>query len=168
MKIKIMFLALIMAHDMNGAEIGELEKKDGKIVTNLNQYEAENFCKMQGKRLPTVRELAIDATKYGAVIEEKGKFGSEEEARQNGFSLKVTAKADGGIEDQFYYNRRAFNPELAGELKSYWIWSSSLLHGREGKVAFAFSGWDGIIAVDYRNNSVENDAVRCVSNSNEL
>jgi len=114
--------------------VGDVEKSNGKIIYPTSLLHAETICNGLGKRLPTAREVAVHATKYGAVIKEIDEL-TIAEARRRGFELKVVLNLDGSI-DQFYFSRRNYKSDLPSDLDR-WLFAASL-HVLETNKAFVF------------------------------
>lgn len=73
--------------------------------------QASKLCKLQGKRLPTPREFAVEATKYGAKILETEEVPG---VVPYGFNIMITENINGA--DHFYYSNENYkNPSLSEE-----------------------------------------------------
>jgi hypothetical protein len=148
------------------SSIGDfLRNTDGTVKTNVNQYQAYDLCKAQGKRLPTARELAVEGTKHGAEILELNQI--SEGITRSDFRLVSVVNAD-GKKDKFYYDGYENYARPAGDSANYWIWSSSLhpnIGANIGAYAFRLSEQYGYFATIERDVRHIKSAVRCVSSA---
>lgn len=105
-----------------------IRNPDGTIKHVINQYQAVKLCKAQGKRIPTARELAVEATKYGAEILEMSEVTSDKVPYSY---VLVSYVNESGKEDRFYYSYRKYLlPETNSDLENYEIWTSSTLYDK--------------------------------------
>ena len=135
-----------------------LRISDGQVRNRINQYQAERACAEQGSRLPTARELAEEATRYGAEILELSQAPTGKVPE--GY-YRINAKNPNGTTDSFYYSRQNYK-RPSGDLGNYWVWSSSL-HPVFDDVAFDFYGADGFLYYYSRGTRFGYDSARCVS-----
>lgn len=125
--------------------------KDAKgNVLRMNQSDADNYCRNQGQRLPTARELALHSQSLGAQgISETEKYG---------YYLRQVSDSAGNP-DRFYFSHDGYK-RPAGELGDNWFWSSSVLPD-DSDLAYRLSGFDGGIYTTYIY-AFRNGAVLCV------
>ena len=142
--------ARLAVHLNNTApSLSDIARNADGSVRRMTQYDAENYCRNQGERLPTVRELALYAQSLGAQgISETAKAG-----------YYVVKELDGaGSPANFYFNSQGYvrpTGEL-GNLGSFW--SSSVYPG-VSDVAYGLIAGDGDIGAGRRSAL---DVVRCV------
>jgi hypothetical protein len=120
----------------------DIAKNADGSVRHMTQYDADNYCRSQGQRLPTARELALYAQSLGAQ-------GISETAK-DGYDL-VKGSDSAGHPDNFYFSNQGYQPP-AGDLGKSWFWSSSLhpdhsdwpysLKASEGKFEYFYLGFD--------------------------
>ncbi len=139
-----------------------LKNEDGTIksITEYHISFYDDFCIDQGKRLPTARELAIEAVKHGAEMLEVSEF---EQYVSNhygvvvGFDLIDVVNPD-GKKDQFYYREDNYK-RPAGDQGNYWIWSLSKETVYFGDTRYVgMNTKNGSMYVGYRITG----AIRCV------
>ena len=119
------------------AGIGEIERTPDGRPLKMSQYEAVRYCQQKGKRLPTIRELALLAQSLGAKgIRETAYPGSSWENRlikdevarmeKEGYDV-VYKKTHRGwrVEVDFYFNSTGF-PTFGAPLGYGWFWTSSV------------------------------------------
>jgi len=113
----------------NSADL--LKGADGRVLSNLTQEQAAQACRAIHKRLPTVRELADDAKKYGLVSLERsviddGDFDQIPDGmRTRDFTLLEFTNADGKPDSLYYSNKNYYAPS-ENELGLRWFRTSSL------------------------------------------
>ncbi len=133
--------------------------RNGKIERVGNQDDATGVCERQSKRLPTARELAIEATLFGAEILETYEVPSGEAPR--GFYLVSVINPD-NKRDQFYFNRLNFKWPTNIPLSRPWIWSSSL-DPNDNENAFGLNSENGYIYGEFFNGHTNNgDSAVCL------
>ena len=126
----------------------------GILKTGVDQYEAEKICLDKGMRLPTARELALDAIARKALPSS-----AISETKKDGYYL-VKGSDSVGNPDHFYFSYKDYK-RPAGDLGNKWFWSSSV-HPYYSDIAYRLYGnYGGIYNV---NRSYDNyyNAVRCV------
>lgn len=89
-------------------EFGPIAKV-GSEVLSMTQVEAIEYCKDQGRTLPTIRQLS-------ELLNPEGVSDSAHEG-----AVKISPRG----EDAFYYDYRTFKRPPMGE-SGLWFWSSSL------------------------------------------
>lgn len=122
-----------------------LRRTDGTIIY-MTQSSALVYCVNHGQHLPSARELALLASKFGAEISE---------TPQAGFNPISVKNMDGKIDTFYFSNAGLSTPpgDLAGG-----FWSSSLEPSRSND-AFIFDGYfRDIFSIGIQNNR----AVICV------
>jgi len=148
------------------ADLAELLKDvtprlTGILKTEVSQDEAKSICEEEGKRLgdpgmrlPTARELALDAIARKALPSS-----AISETKKDGYSL-VKGSDSVGNPDHFYFSYKDYK-RPAGDLGNKWFWSSSV-HPDYSVYAYVINGVNGVI--DYVSRSYDYDygAVRCV------
>jgi hypothetical protein len=118
---------------------------DGRIRL-MNQYDAESYCRNEGSRLPTARELALESQRLGAQ-------GISETPKDGYYLVK---DSDGATNpDHFYFSYKGYE-RPAGELGDHWFWSSSV----SPYYAYLLNGDHGGIGLNDR--STPYGAVRCM------
>lgn len=134
------------------------------LKTGISQYEAKQICENQGSRLPTVRELAVYASRLGAEgIHEVDPDGVSETRKRNYDLLWDYSVIDGtdvaGNQDQFLYRFKGYVTAIAPGNFSFW--SSS---DETGDDAGAFVLYDQTGQfLRYRRHGISpRFAVRCV------
>ena len=140
------------------ADLAELLKNvtpelTGILKTGVDQYEAEKICLDKGMRLPTARELALDAIARKALPSS-----AISETKKDGYYL-VKGSDSVGSPDHFYFSYKDYK-RPAGDLGNKWFWSSSV-HPDDSDFAYVLNGIYG--DVYYVDRSFDfNNAVRCV------
>ena len=141
------------------ADLAELLKDvtprlTGILKAGVSQHEAEDICRDKGMRLPTARELALDAIARKALPSS-----AISETEKDGYSLVKGSDSEGNP-DHFYFSNKGYQPP-AGDLGNKWFWSSSVLPDYS-VYAYVINGVNGVI--DYVSRSYDYDygAVRCV------
>lgn len=119
------------------AGIGEIEQTPDGRPLKMSQYEAVRYCQQKGKRLPTIRELALLSQSLGAKgIREtaypesstKNQLVQDEIARmkKDGYDEVVYKKGRrGSVKVDFYFNSTGF-PNFGSPLGYGWFWASSI------------------------------------------
>jgi hypothetical protein len=105
-----------LAHAANAVpNLTDIVKDTDGLIRGMTQYEAKNYCRSQGQRLPTIRELALYAQSLGARgISETPEVGYH----------PVKGFDSSGHPDNFYYSNYGYQ-RPAGDLAKV-IWSSSV------------------------------------------
>ena len=181
-------VTLISANSFAGNRLGDfLKNSDGTIKTRVTLNEAFILCCMENGlskneckynmstialsnlkiRLPTARELAIEATKYGAEILELSQVSPGNLPK--GFTFKNVENLEKVDEekDQFYYSNENY-VKPAGGIGNYWIWSRSILIRDPydlGQYAMFFSDFSGGIHAQQVHISDRQGADRCMDTS---
>lgn len=127
---------------------------DGKVI-HLTQQEADRYCKLQGARLPTARELAQLSITYGA----KG-FVDTCGATQNCIKIENIRNEDGGG-DECYFNYSGYK-QPDGDLGNEWLWSSSYNVSYPYTYVVCLYGEWGNVDYVYDQNDF---AVRCIADA---
>jgi hypothetical protein len=124
---------------------------DGSVL-HLNQYDADSYCRNQGQRLPTARELALYAQSLGARgVSDTPKVGYE----------LVNGSDSAGHPDNFYFCYLGYKMPPGGvenNMNSFW---SSSVDPDHSNVAIALSGYQGVL-VGFDRSFAGMGAVRCV------
>ena len=118
-------------------------------VRHMNQYDADSYCRNQGQRLPTARELALYSQSLGAQ--------GISETKKDGYYL-VKGSDSAGIPDNFYFSSKGYQ-RPSGDLGSFWFWSSSV-HPDFSDNAYVLYGDNG--GIDGDRGGFDINAVRCV------
>lgn len=123
-----------------------IRNSNGGILNGFRVEEAAQACVDRGKRLPTAREIATEATKYGAKILEVTEAPSINPDME-GYSM-IRVKNSDGTFDSFYYNPKNYRkpPGDLGKSSGIWLSSSELKTGLY--MSMEFRGWDGVIYID--------------------
>lgn len=149
--------SLIISSAAWALELPDPAIKDNRIVA-LNKPQAEEYCRRQNKRLPTVRELAQWAQERGAAgIKEpstKGGFDRTElsNMRDKGFDPVFHVERYPSMSIDFYFSRQGFkglpsNAILAGGA----IWAGDARQLNNDRQAYAFTpGNPAFTAMDER------------------
>ena len=156
---------------------GEIVKKDSSIEkicfhvgyanSCLMTYEnALNYCSnlepKGSQHLPSARELALLSASLGAKgILEVDEYKAKKAAGENvsDYYLVDTQKADGSLDDQFYFNPSGYK-RPAGELGQEGIWSVSI-SPRYPEGVFTLNAENGAVGYYWFRRDVMT-AVRCV------
>jgi hypothetical protein len=126
----------------------------GILNTGLIHYEAERICKEKNMRLPTARELVLEA-----IARKVLPLDAISETRQAGYRHIRGTDAEGNPDD-FYLNDEGYQrPE--GNLGRFWVWSSSLIPD-DSLYAYIFGGYSGDVSRAVRSIYNSYSAVRCV------
>jgi hypothetical protein len=185
-----LFMVSLFSLNLKASETLEQDRvKFSEILaTGVTQADAEELCQRGGTRLPTIKELALLAQKYGAegVREIDGALknmnaSSDQIRDMNVYMMNFGFEPIFGLGDNypenlenrrvvaFYYRKYGYTAptNLRGIL-----WSSSLHPGEEnqddgdaGERAYLFDSASGEIYADFRTESgYWNDqyAVRCI------
>ncbi len=136
------------------ASLTEIARNEDGSVRRMTQYDADRYCRHQGQRLPTVRELALYAQSLGAQgISEKQKDGY----------YFVRGMDSLGNPDNFYFSDKGFQSN--SEEDSFLLWSSSIdLGGISNSTddAYSLNGWNGMITWGDIRYNAKYSATRCV------
>jgi hypothetical protein len=163
------------------ADFAKDPKNSAKIL-EMNQLDAESYCKQQGTRLPTIRELAtyaqaernvkgIAKTNYPDIDVESSDVQSEIDKMNNNFYEPVYKIGKNNALTIDFYFSNTFASDNYVEPLSYRIWSSSPAPIRadivlETKPLMAYVlnlAGNYLDAINVRN--VEANAVRCIKPS---
>lgn len=131
-------------------------------VCNMNQYEADKYCRAQGWRLPTVRELAKEGQRLGAQGLLEGEvYGGLSRYKKKDYQQILELNGDNQIVSVFYFSYRGYKvPE--GELGDRIFWSSSLHHS-DSIYAYQFTGYTGGLSAVFRGGGINYyESVRCM------
>ncbi|MEK7070931.1 MAG: hypothetical protein AAB966_03930, partial [Patescibacteria group bacterium] len=103
---------------------------DGKIRGYLGRDDAYSECKRRTSKIysiPSIKQLAVEATKYGASVIEVSDF--ENGYLPSGFEKKfyelILGVSDDGSEEKFYYSYQNYLAPK-NEESNYWVYSSSV------------------------------------------
>lgn len=152
--------------DPNQSVIGDfIRNNDGTIKTRIHHFEAEAACEKKGSRLPTARELAKEAEKYGGKLLEENEYdaGNIPSGYIKDYFYKVVTNGNANAnrkKDNFYYSTQNYK-KPSGDLGEYVTWSSSLFHNYDSS-AFIFLSFVGGFGDDIRAHSYYNYTARCV------
>ena len=124
------------------------------LKTGVDQFEAEKLCLDKGMRLPTARELALDAIARKALPSS-----AISETKKDGYYL-VKGTDSAGNPDHFYFSPKGYK-RPAGDLGNKWFWSSSV-HPDDSLDAYVLNGFNGYIYYGDRSDDYYVYAVRCV------
>ncbi|MGK5083042.1 hypothetical protein WDW37_07025 [Bdellovibrionota bacterium FG-1] len=128
---------------------------DGK-VRHMYQTEADSYCRNQGQRLPTTRELALYAQSRGAQgISETPKFDYD----------LIKGSDSLGNPDNFYYSNRGYQ-RPAGDLGSQYFWSSSVTRDDFSFFAYHMGGEDALFLIGSGGDNY--GSVRCLRSLPQL
>ena len=131
--------------------LSDIAKDEEGNVLHLNQLDAEKYCKEQGMRLPTIRELALYAQSLEAA-------GISETKKEELYLVKGSDAA--GNSDHFYFSHKGYK-RPKGDLGKYWFWSSSV-HPDYTFSAYVLNGNNGDVGLDVSSYINDFNAVRCV------
>ncbi len=153
--------------------LSEIARNADGSVRHMNRFQAATYCREQGSRLPTVRELAMCSHAHGAVgIRETSHTGvwTGDDAVQKEIWLM---KRDGYVAIQrqypseenglkhravdFYFNPSGYH-RPAGDSGSYWFWSSSESEFHRAHVLY---GINASIHSFENSNDLGLSSVRC-------
>lgn len=146
-----LFATSVQAETKNLKDV--IPELTGILKTGVSQYEAERICQDEDMRLPTARELALDAIKREVLP-----LSAISETKKDGYDL-VEGSDSAGNPDYFYFSYKGYE-RPTGKLGGNWVWSSSV-HPDDSDDAYRFDNFDGVIDEDYRELHISN-AVRCV------
>jgi hypothetical protein len=170
MKAAIIFLLGLILSTTSSAKIPKLDdfarNADGTVKEMVhsseflkslgeplptNEVGAVEYCAVQGKRLPTARELGELAHKFGA-------YGNSDESPSGEKYKYIEAFGDSWQPDSFYYTNNGFK-RPCNELGTTIIWANSI--DEEGGIAYVLDfKWETGLSGAGRDNHL---AVRCVS-----
>ncbi len=137
------FVIAISAH---AAELAPIPKDASDRVVHMNLKDSKKYCKSIRKRIPTIKELALNLNPEGVY-----------EKATRGIPLKPVYKRDGSID--FYYDSTTYS-QSTGDNGGAWLWSSSG-HPDSKYFGMAFNSYDGAINYGGKNSSYES-SVRCI------
>ncbi len=138
-----------------------VRNEDMSVKAHLNWQDASNECSQRGSRLPTAREFAKEAEKYGGKILEINDYKADKIPL--GFEkidFYLIISAEGKKTDAFYYSYKKYQ-KPAGDLSYYWTWTSSIPADKNNSARF-YDGGAGIITSTTKNLQTKESAVRCV------
>lgn len=132
-------------------DLTDVAKNADGSVLHLNQYDADSYCRNQGLRLPTARELGLYAQSLGAE--------GVSETAKDGY-LPVNGLDTAGHPDGFYYSFLHYQ-RPSGDLESSNAYWSSTIDPEHSNVAYSLNGFMGVI-VGLNRDFAGIGAVRCV------
>ncbi len=139
-------LVLISQSDAKAFDLSAVARgADGKVLF-MNQGDAQRYCRAQGYRLPTIRELAEYYNPDGVLI-------SESSAEQYEAILRSDWRVD------FYYDSASYR-RGKGEETFNWFWSATPYRHNEAHT-HVFDGISGRI-VDLSRATSRSCTVRCL------
>ena len=157
----------------NKSKLSDVVKNDdGKTVRNMSPIDAEAYCKNQGTRLPTIRELAEEArdqfnakgireTKHPDVSNWSREVRAEiADSDKDGYKAIYKKTPDGHYAIDFYFNKSG-DSRPVGELVKFYFYSSSVFPGYPGSAYGLTNDGDVFFTLD-RHDRTDNGAVRCV------
>lgn len=97
------------------------KREDGSLVIIRDYENADKYCRQQGTRAPTARELALYAQSLGAQ--------GISETPEEGYVLIEAVDVD-GKEDRFYYSSKGYI-QPGGDFGGINVWSSSKIKNRD-------------------------------------
>lgn len=116
----------------------------GNVLVGFTKERAIEHCYKRGKRLPTIRELAVWAQERGAIgIEESPNkalaYPLEVDLMQRrGFDSLYLHRSDAQTVVDFYFNPKGFKRVPAGVLGKTRIWTADVRHVG-GRDAYSFT-----------------------------
>jgi hypothetical protein len=168
----VLKLAIKRRADRVMPNLGDIVRNADGSVRSMTWDKADRYCRDQGTRLPTPRELAIYSQSLGAVgIRETDYPGVFYEAPQvmsetyrmlaDGYSPILTSTRKGEVSVDFYFNNKNYRPPK--EEDYYFVfWSSVIQPGYRTIKAYAMRGGDGFIDLQFLDDYHHCSSVRCV------
>ena len=138
--------------------------KRGRVVVGFTKERAVEHCYKQGKRLPSVRELATWAQQRGALgIQESPNkalaYPLEVDLMQRkGFDAVYLHRSDAQTVVDFYFNPKGFKRNVRGSLGKTRIWADDVRHV-DGRDAYSFTPGYPMFRAD---SSLREFAVVCI------
>ena len=129
--------------DPSGRIWSDIAKKEDGSALNMNQKDAETYCKNLGAELPS-----------GYIEDQNGKHGGKDS------DFVALRKYMGAKSLAGYGAPEGYAPEILPNLTG-WNWSSSVLPDNTN-FAYDFDGRDGLVSHYYRSSSFSFYGVRCV------
>jgi len=107
---------------------------DGSAML-MSQIVADEYCLMQGSRLPTIRELAVYAQSLGArgiretaypeqALTSPAVKAENEEMQNEGYTSRIDKVSRGQVVVDFYFSSTGYKTP-PGELGQYSLWSAT-------------------------------------------
>lgn len=152
--------------------LGDIVRNENGSVRHMNQYDADQYCRSRGSRLPTVRELALVSQSLGArgiretahagVVRTEAAVQAEiTQMSAAGYYPIYTMNGSNQPSVDFYFNYTGYQ-RPAGDLGSHFFWSSSV-HPYYSSNAYYLYGGNGVIfSAGFRSYYDVDSAVRCV------
>ena len=147
----------------NLSKMPPLEKRGGTVL-GFTQQKAMEHCIAQGRRLPTVREVAQWAVSKGAELHESPNKAlawplEVDHMKRRGFDAVYLHKGRSQVVLDFYFRPNGFKNGGAGALGKTRIWTGDTQVVDNGN-AYSFTpGWPTFRSEDSRNTH----AVGCVT-----
>ncbi len=116
----ILFFSILAANATVHADIGI---GGGVYVTSGQGIDAVKYCKNLGYRLPTIRELALWATQYGAKVSD---------TPLKGYAQVIHGTDAAGNPDTFYYQYFGYKAPAKASGETWYV-SSSVVPGSADK-----------------------------------
>ena len=128
----------------------------GRTVIGFTQQKAMEYCIAKGKRLPTVREVAVWAVSKGAQMQESPNKAlawplEVDHMQRKGFDAVYLHKGRSQVVLDFYFQTKGFKKSPAGALGKTRIWTGDTQVVDNGN-AYSFTpGWPTFRSEDSRN-----------------
>ncbi len=138
-----------------------VRNEDMSVKAHLNWQDASNECLLRGSRLPTAREFAKEAEKYGGKILKIDDYKADK--IPSGFEktdFYQISSTENNKTDAFYYSYKTYR-KPSGDLAYFWTWTSSIPTDKSDKVRF-YDGESGSIFSTTKSLHTKESAVRCV------
>ena len=158
------FLSLLLGSMAAHAIVLPDVAKRGRILVGFTKERAIEHCYKQGKRLPTVRELATWAQTRGSIgVEESPNkalaYPLEVDLMQRrGFDALYLHSSESGTVVDFYFNPKGFKGRVRGTLGKTRIWAADTL-SVNGRDAYTFTPGYPTFRADFSQREY---AVACV------
>jgi hypothetical protein len=150
------FLGEIIRKGMPGTE-NLCPESATNSVCRMTQYQADVFCRTQGVRLPTARELAVDSLRN---YPDNLRIDRIRDTGGDGYylinAIETINRQPSGQTDDFYLNTAGYQ-RPSGDF-GLWFWSSSVPPYTTSGYAYSLHGGSGVVG--YGHSGVKN-AVRC-------
>lgn len=151
--------------------LDDIVKNENGSVRQMSQFDAEQYCRSHGSRLPTARELALVSQSMGALgIRETAHAGVVEtdaavqaevsQMHYAGYYPIYTMNTSNQPSIDFYFSYIGYQ-RPAGDLGNNFFWTSTV-HPDHFDLAYGLSGATGFIYDYDRNYSYADRAVRCL------
>jgi hypothetical protein len=165
------FLMTSLVFAAGAPRLGDIPRDPDGSVSFMSEPDADQYCRSQGTRLPTIRELALYAQSLGALgIRETTHIGEVEtdsavqteiaQMKGDGYEAIFTLNSAGQPTVDFYFSHSGYRAP-PGDLGAFWLYSSSVA-ALSPTDNYTLSSTNGETGHDGRDFIYDDDAGRCI------